>query len=735
MSWLHYLIEANIYLGVFYLCYCLLLNGDTHYMLGRVYLIFSCIIAFVLPFTQLGILKPVIPEIAIAEPVTQVTVLPVHTQKLAAPVYQFTFDDAMLYLYIAGVTVAVFILMFRLGKLYILTRKNQALNTDSYKLVKLNGENTAFSFFNYLFIGNNVPRPETIIAHELVHIRQKHSADIIFLELVKVFNWFNPFIYLIQRSLKTIHEYIADEQTAAREQDALAYSSFLLNNAYGIQGNSIAHSFFNYNLLKKRIIMLNKNRSGKLARLKYLAALPLCAGMLCTSTLVFSKDYGLIDLAPQKAVLTEQSIDTSKYILRITDPKTKISASGSDIVYKDTLTGVEKMYTVANLTKADKDELYKNKGLVIERVLNNFGIDSVKYTLQVTAPNGAVGTANDVVIDDRKTGFKHTYSVNKAITEDEQKSLEANGYKLAVIERPKEWADTGKRLPPPPPPARPVSIYNKDKKGSALVIAPQLPTNKSLLPPPPPYEAAYIALYKHMAKTLRYPQSARESQTDGNVILSYRLNADHKITDVKVEKGIGKGCDEAAINALRSFNGTVNKAPGQYYMATVFALQGYTKKYQSLDNYRSKPNFAGVVVAIGYVNPPLPPAAPPAPPLPPKVKGKIPPPPIAPKRAKVGKLPPPSVEILPPVVKENDDARVYDPSKSPLILVNDKKYEIDSKAAAGKKVYITSSDSVHVFTKGDAYATQKWGDQAKNGVILLYGKPSITIKELTPSHK
>jgi hypothetical protein len=101
---------------------------------------------------------------------------------------------------------------------------------------------------------------------------------------------------LLQRSLKTIHEYIADEQTAAYERDALTYSSFLLNNAYGIQGSTIAHSFFNYNLLKKRIIMLNKNRSGKLARLKYLTALPLCAGMLCTSTLVFSKNYGLIDL-------------------------------------------------------------------------------------------------------------------------------------------------------------------------------------------------------------------------------------------------------------------------------------------------------------------------------------------------------------------------------------------------------------------------------------------------------
>ncbi|MFD0764158.1 M56 family metallopeptidase [Mucilaginibacter lutimaris] len=704
MSWLHYLIEANIYLAVFYLCYCLFLNRDTHYMLGRVYLIFSCIIAFVLPFTQLGILKPVMPQIEIAEPVTQVIVLPANVQKPATPIDQFTFDDAMPYLYIAGVAVAVFILMFRLRKLYILTRKTAVVNTNNYKLVKLKDDNTAFSFFNYLFIGTNIPQPETIIAHELVHIRQKHSADIIFLEIVKIFNWFNPFIYLIQRSLKTIHEYIADEQTASLEQDALAYSSFLLNNAYGVQGNYIAHSFFNYNLLKKRIIMLNKNRSGKLARLKYLAVLPLCAGMLCTSTLVFSKDYGLIDLAPRKAVVNS-SLDTSKYILRITNPKTNISVTGSDMVYKDTLTGVEKKYTAATLTKADQDELLQKKGLILEKIISTPVIDSVNYTLQLTAPNGTTGTGNSVVIDNRATGFKHTYSVNNPITEAEQKDLEANGYKLAVIERPKEWADTGKRLPTPPQP--PKSIYNKDKKGSALVIAPQLPNHKALLPPPPPYEAAYIALYKHMAKTLRYPQSARESKTDGNVILSYRLNPDHKITDVKVERGIGKGCDEAAVNALRSFNGIVNKAPGQYYMVTVFALQGYTKKYQSIDDYRSKPNFAGVVVATGYVNAPPPPA-------PPKVKSKVPP-------------PPPPIEKAPPAVKENQDAKVYDPAKSPVIIVNDKIYKID-KSAIGKKLNITTADSVMVYAKGDEYALKRWGDQAKNGVILLYGKPSITFK-------
>ncbi|AMR32077.1 hypothetical protein A0256_11925 [Mucilaginibacter sp. PAMC 26640] len=303
MNWLHYLVEANIYLGVFYLCYCLFLNNETYYVLGRAYLLFSCLAAFVLPVTQLSILKhaePQIQQVAYTAPVYHNAPIPEIIIEEPAP--QFTLQDALLYIYIIGAVLSLIVLCYRLFRLFLLTRTESTLTNSNYKIIQLNGENTAFSFFNYLFIGTAVPQSETIIAHELVHIRQKHSADIIFIELIKVVSWFNPFIYLLQRSLRTIHEYIADEQTAAKESDALTYSSFLLSNAYGIQGSPIAHSFFNYNLLKKRIIMLNQKRSGRLARLKYLAAVPLCAGMLCASTLVFSKDYALIDLSPKRPV-------------------------------------------------------------------------------------------------------------------------------------------------------------------------------------------------------------------------------------------------------------------------------------------------------------------------------------------------------------------------------------------------------------------------------------------------
>ncbi|TFF35951.1 M56 family metallopeptidase [Mucilaginibacter psychrotolerans] len=425
MNWLHYLVEANIYLGVFYLCYCLFLNNETHYVLGRAYLLFSCVVSFVLPVTQLSMLKPVeqitLQPVAYTPPAVNGSHLPEIT--IDEPVAQITMPDVLFYAYIIGAAVTLIVLGYRLYRLSLLTRKSKSRYADKYKLIQLKGDNTAFSFFNYLFIGTEVPQADTIIAHELVHIRQRHSADIMFVELLKVVSWFNPFIYLLQRSLRTLHEYIADEQTAAQERDALTYSAFLLNNAYGIQGSPIAHSFFNYNLLKKRIIMLNQKRSGNLARLKYLAAVPLCVGMLCASTLVFSKNYAFIDLAPTKPVQAEIRIDepitkTIKYFKTV-DKVRDFTAYSDNLSF--THKGVKKVFFAKSVTPTELDYIKKTV---------NFTVEVIDVDSQTLMPVSAASDAK---------------------------------------------SDTTRKLPPPPPPAP-----AKPKKAAKLALS------KAGTPPPPP---------------------------------------------------------------------------------------------------------------------------------------------------------------------------------------------------------------------------------------------------------
>jgi len=400
MNWLYYLAEANLYLVVFYLAYCIFLNRNTHYQLNRSYLIFSCIVSFLLPVLQIGALKPVkqiqpINQItyAIPQTLTVVEQRPAPVVNVPAPVatHHFTFKDGLWYAYLIGVGASMVLLVLKLFALLKLTR-NRSVKEHRYRVTYLPGTDVAFSFFNHLFIGDGAQETNTMIRHELVHIRQKHSADILFLELLKIINWFNPFVYLLQNSLKTVHEYIADEQTTAHGMDALTYSSFLLNNAYGTGGSSITHSFFNYNLLKKRIIMLNQQRSGNLARLKYLVTIPICAALLCASTLVFSKTYALIDLDPvnvrsaARYATVNSNHPFKRKRLKVTQNGTTIITDQISVDQKST----GKVYTAGTITNSDKSQLLRNHHIKVEVVEDStvFTTNDGKLMLPVVNVDG-----------------------------------------------------------------------------------------------------------------------------------------------------------------------------------------------------------------------------------------------------------------------------------------------------------------------------------------------------------
>lgn len=461
MNWLHYLMEANLYLGVFYLCYCLCLNRETHYNMSRAYLLFSCLAAFILPVVQLGILKPV-PLVAAASyatpaaiPLPQIT--PITLPAATNPA--FAWEDGLLYAYLTGAAIFLLILLFKLFKLTRLAMTNKQVSDNGYNIIQLDEPNTAFSFFKYLFIGSNPQAADTIIRHELVHIRQKHSADILFIELLKVINWFNPFIYLVQRSLRTVHEYIADEQTASSGNGALAYSSFLVENAYGLSGASVTHSFFNYNLLKKRIIMLNQKRSGKLARLKYLLTVPVCAGLLCVSTLAFSKSYAWVDLAPQTDIVKALPPPPPAPPVNAHRPPPPPPAPPIMNLHNKTMVQFARPKNPSQVT--GKGYKYAESGYLIN------------------------GKSDYRVIIIEKNGRQKEYWKSKASAAEIRMLRDKYGYTFPTMQLyakmpPPPPAPPKGMMPPPPPPAPPVGDHQ------APPPPPAPPAVRDVPPPPPP---------------------------------------------------------------------------------------------------------------------------------------------------------------------------------------------------------------------------------------------------------
>lgn len=294
MNW-SYLLEANLYLGLFYGCYRLFLAETTFYKLSRYYLIAAVLCAFLLPFFQLGIFTRLrnLPETLVEFRIAG------ETAASQNPAYSFAELCSSCYLV---VTVILAILFLRnCYQLAVLYRRSKKEKKGNIYYMELEDNGTAFSFFNLLFIHPEAQKKEVIIRHELIHIRQKHSLDILFFELLKAINWINPISWLLLREIKMIHEYIADAETIHPNLEKHDYAILLITNSFGPIPNHLTNQIFNQTLLKRRIQMLNKEKTPDRAKLRLLLVLPLVTAMLCASSYAYTKDYAVVDLYPQKA--------------------------------------------------------------------------------------------------------------------------------------------------------------------------------------------------------------------------------------------------------------------------------------------------------------------------------------------------------------------------------------------------------------------------------------------------
>lgn len=135
---------------------------------------------------------------------------------------------------------------------------------------------TPFSFGNSIFVSNSnldLASLEKIIAHEMIHIKQYHTLDMLLAELVCILNWFNPFSWVLKKSIRQNLEYLADDIMLSRGTDIKAYQ-YLLLQTLGHSPYSLA-SAFNFHSLKSRIMMMNQNKSHYLQKLKFLLLLPI----------------------------------------------------------------------------------------------------------------------------------------------------------------------------------------------------------------------------------------------------------------------------------------------------------------------------------------------------------------------------------------------------------------------------------------------------------------------------
>ena len=293
---LHYIIQTIAFQVFFLIIYDLFLKKETFFNWNRAYLLLTSISSIVIPFIKISSFKDIIsqdylinlPEVFIGDTkqskINAVELNPILIDNKSIWSWEFIF-----YL---GLGVATILFVMKLVKVVVLLYKNPRHKMNNVWIVSLFKSNMAFSFFKYIFLGDDLNNDEraVVLKHEMVHVNEKHTIDLLYFELLRILFWFNPLVFMYQNRMTSLHEFIADSQ-AVKSQNKNQYYQNLLSQFFETKNISFINPFFKKSLIKKRIIMLQKTKSKQVNLFKYMLLIPMIFGMLVyTSCIQDEKD-------------------------------------------------------------------------------------------------------------------------------------------------------------------------------------------------------------------------------------------------------------------------------------------------------------------------------------------------------------------------------------------------------------------------------------------------------------
>ena len=289
-----YLSKSFISLGIFYIAYIAFLQRQNNFAINRAYLLITLILSFFIPEIKVNLL---LSQVA---PIGQVFLDTITV--VEKPFNQTVFSGILLFdlakaIYFAGLSFFCARFLWRIGQLCLLIFRNGTSSHKGLKVIFTSEDIAPFSFFNIVFISKMDKEKEhihEILLHEKAHINLLHSVDIILIECIGVLQWFNPFVWLYKQSIQHIHEYQADRQVIRNGNDRFHYQQILFTQTTGIPYNSIVNSF-NQSLLKKRLIMMKKEKPTKWTSLRMLITIPLVAGLLMAFTTTKGTAFSIIN--------------------------------------------------------------------------------------------------------------------------------------------------------------------------------------------------------------------------------------------------------------------------------------------------------------------------------------------------------------------------------------------------------------------------------------------------------
>lgn len=608
-----YLIQVNIALTIFFLLYALVLKKDTFFALRRFFFLSVIIFSLLYPFfaipsfneilnSRSTVLQESNATVYIGEP-SMAMVMETDTTAPAS----ISWEEVLSLFYF--VVTLLFLIRFasQLFSIYRIWRKSIKKTLSGIPVYQISANITPFSFFKFIFIHPNKhtgKELDQILMHEQTHVRQWHSIDIMLIEGIFLFSWWNPLVWLMKREIAINLEYLADKGVLLEGVDCKDYQYHLLRLTYHETAVQIVNNF-NVSQLKQRIMMMNKVKSPTMTIAKYFLTVPLFFIFLTANTVFAAQNE---DKSLVIGVLHKNIQEAEKPI----QPSVNLPESPPKKVTDEIFVVVEKQPEY----QGGKDAMFK------------FLADKIKYPV-IAQENGIQGrVVCDFVV--KKDGTIGNISVLHSV----DPSLDAEV--IRVIKAMPKWKPGTQKGSPVDVKVILPAVFRLQGVGSQkdvhknidissfpegiqildeLVIVGygvQKPVDQDkkktldndevfvVVDNPPVFPGGNEAMMNFLAENTKYPVIAQENGIQGLVSAVYNINSKGKVTFVRFENAVDPSLDKEVKRVIESMpDWTPAKISGEVTSTTtganfVFRLQG-----DGIESYSGKVPDDPIVV-VGY---------------------------------------------------------------------------------------------------------------------------------------
>jgi len=493
-----YLLKSSIALAVFYGIFHFFLQNEKFYNAIRLYLASSLLLSFILPLITIKYEVVKASEssdfLLLLNPfdLNQTTNLNSNLDK------SVDLTQIILALYTLICLYMLVKALFRLISTQNIIKDKAYDDFYGHQIIKVTDDTPSFSFLGKIIINSkdyNTDSFKNILAHEKIHVEQKHWIDLLLVELTTILLWFNPFAWLFERAIKQTHELLADEGVIAQGCNIGQYQASILNQIMGVEVMGLANNF-NCSITKKRMIMMTKDNQSNSRKLRFLFIFPAVIALLALNLQIVN-----VAQAQNKEV-----VSLTKKSEKVKIEGTLLNNDNKPVPY----------YSIMIFEFKDNDSNPENIGNL--KVVKAKKTDSQGKFSALTKKNSVL----------------RIYDGDDEIVKRSVEDFILNGKKKGDT-----YYLTFKSQRPLKPGKKKQKVKHKNKK-DVFVIVDNMPQ----------FPGGDLQLKKWLAQNIKYPAKAAKEGIVGRVYVGFVVNKKGEIEDIKIMRGASPLLDAEALRVI-----------------------------------------------------------------------------------------------------------------------------------------------------------------------------------------